>query len=347
MRALGHVSDGRYIEVGANDPVIDSVTHAFYDAGGAASPSSRCTRFAERHREQRPRDILVEAAISERPDRHRRAAPDRRHRAVHRCSTRSATVHRDVRLDRGRHRGAGAAAGRRPRSTRAGTTCRHPFHDDRRRGCRTDRAGHHRSAPLAAVGAGHRGDRAAVDHAVPRAVGADRSLDAGYRFCLFDGLSRVLCRQRTVRRAARGAELSGLRPRQLRAPRPRTASLRTRRRPAERSQAGPAAAAATRSAAAASDSAVRPGADWRASSAQTRARAAWQPLSGALATRRSRPGRRPVSDPAPSGGAGRPAGARALPVHRAERHAADPVLAGHRAAARVRRLIARRERAPR
>ena len=32
-RALGHVRDGFYIDVGANDPVEHSVTKAFYDAG--------------------------------------------------------------------------------------------------------------------------------------------------------------------------------------------------------------------------------------------------------------------------------------------------------------------------
>jgi hypothetical protein len=32
-RALGHVQDGFYIDVGASDPVEHSVTRAFYDAG--------------------------------------------------------------------------------------------------------------------------------------------------------------------------------------------------------------------------------------------------------------------------------------------------------------------------
>jgi len=32
-RALGHVSAGRYIDVGAQDPVVDSVSKAFYEHG--------------------------------------------------------------------------------------------------------------------------------------------------------------------------------------------------------------------------------------------------------------------------------------------------------------------------
>ena len=32
-RALGHISGGRYVEVGANDPIADSVTYAFYERG--------------------------------------------------------------------------------------------------------------------------------------------------------------------------------------------------------------------------------------------------------------------------------------------------------------------------
>ena len=32
-RALQHVENGFYVDVGANDPTVDSVTKAFYDRG--------------------------------------------------------------------------------------------------------------------------------------------------------------------------------------------------------------------------------------------------------------------------------------------------------------------------
>lgn len=64
MRALGHLDSGRYIEVGANDPVQDSVTRAFYNRGWSGITIEPMHDYAQRHRAQRPRDVLVEAAIS-------------------------------------------------------------------------------------------------------------------------------------------------------------------------------------------------------------------------------------------------------------------------------------------
>jgi len=64
MRALGFLDNGRYIEVGANDPTHDSVTRAFYNRGWSGITIEPMHDYAQQHRAERPRDILVEAAIS-------------------------------------------------------------------------------------------------------------------------------------------------------------------------------------------------------------------------------------------------------------------------------------------
>lgn len=64
-RALQHVTAGRYVEVGANHPTEMSVTKAFYDAGWSGITVEPVPVFAALHREERPRDTLVEAAITD------------------------------------------------------------------------------------------------------------------------------------------------------------------------------------------------------------------------------------------------------------------------------------------
>ncbi len=64
LRALGHLSEGRYVEVGANDPTVDSISHAFYGRGWSGITVEPVHVYAERHRAERPRDIVIEAAIS-------------------------------------------------------------------------------------------------------------------------------------------------------------------------------------------------------------------------------------------------------------------------------------------
>lgn len=64
-RALKHVPAGFYIDVGANDPLRDSVTRAFYDRGWRGlnvEPVS--AHFADLQRD-RPRDINLECAVGE------------------------------------------------------------------------------------------------------------------------------------------------------------------------------------------------------------------------------------------------------------------------------------------
>lgn len=64
FRALGDVERGRYVEVGANHPVDDSVSWAFYQRGWSGLTVEPVPDFARLHRAQRPRDTLVEAAVT-------------------------------------------------------------------------------------------------------------------------------------------------------------------------------------------------------------------------------------------------------------------------------------------
>lgn len=65
FRALGHISAGRYVEVGANHPTDDSATRAFYERGWSGLTVEPVPYFADLHREQRPRDTLVQAAVTD------------------------------------------------------------------------------------------------------------------------------------------------------------------------------------------------------------------------------------------------------------------------------------------
>lgn len=61
-RALGHVKNGFYIDVGANDPVEHSVTKAFYDAGWRGISIEPLPSFHQAFLEQRPRDVNLAIA---------------------------------------------------------------------------------------------------------------------------------------------------------------------------------------------------------------------------------------------------------------------------------------------
>lgn len=66
-RALKHIARGFYVDVGAFDPRVDSVTKAFYDLGWSGiniEPNPNCiSKFYS----QRPRDINLEVAIADQP----------------------------------------------------------------------------------------------------------------------------------------------------------------------------------------------------------------------------------------------------------------------------------------
>lgn len=63
-RALGNIPAGRYVEVGANHPSDDSATRAFYDRGWSGITVEPVPYFADLQRAERPRDHLVQAAIT-------------------------------------------------------------------------------------------------------------------------------------------------------------------------------------------------------------------------------------------------------------------------------------------
>lgn len=63
-RALGDIPNGRYVEVGANQPAMDSVTKAFYDRGWSGITIEPVHEYAEAHRAERPRDTMVETVIT-------------------------------------------------------------------------------------------------------------------------------------------------------------------------------------------------------------------------------------------------------------------------------------------
>jgi FkbM family methyltransferase len=64
-RALGTIPAGRYVEVGANHPSDDSATRAFYDRGWSGITVEPVPYFADLQRAERPRDHLVQAAITD------------------------------------------------------------------------------------------------------------------------------------------------------------------------------------------------------------------------------------------------------------------------------------------
>ena len=63
-RALGDVEAGFYIDVGAQDPDIDSVSKAFFDRGWRGIHIEPVPEYAERLRQARPGDTIIEAAAS-------------------------------------------------------------------------------------------------------------------------------------------------------------------------------------------------------------------------------------------------------------------------------------------
>jgi FkbM family methyltransferase len=63
-RALKHVENGLYIDVGAQHPVLDSVSKAFYEKGWRGIHVEATPAYARLLRQDRPDEIVVEAALS-------------------------------------------------------------------------------------------------------------------------------------------------------------------------------------------------------------------------------------------------------------------------------------------
>lgn len=67
-RALKDVKKGFYIDVGANDPVIDSVIKAFYDTGCRGINIEPVHDWLEKLQKYRPDDINIQTAVGNRKD---------------------------------------------------------------------------------------------------------------------------------------------------------------------------------------------------------------------------------------------------------------------------------------
>lgn len=65
-RALSHVAHGRYVDVGANDPVHLSVTKALYDRGWRGIDIDAVPEYAEQFLQARPGNEFVQAAVTDR-----------------------------------------------------------------------------------------------------------------------------------------------------------------------------------------------------------------------------------------------------------------------------------------
>jgi len=65
LRALRHVENGFYIDVGAQDPIEDSVTKAFYDRGWRGINLDPVDHWYQKLLQDRPRDINLRVAASD------------------------------------------------------------------------------------------------------------------------------------------------------------------------------------------------------------------------------------------------------------------------------------------
>ena len=66
-RALGHIENGFYIDIGAQDPIIDSVSLTFHKHGWRGVHVEPTPHYADLLRQQRPTDKIIQAAISTGP----------------------------------------------------------------------------------------------------------------------------------------------------------------------------------------------------------------------------------------------------------------------------------------
>ncbi|MCX4218710.1 MULTISPECIES: FkbM family methyltransferase [Pseudomonas] len=66
-RALQYFENGFYIDVGANDPIHDSVTKAFYDRGWQGINVEPMQNYHDALRQHRPRDTTLQCVASDQP----------------------------------------------------------------------------------------------------------------------------------------------------------------------------------------------------------------------------------------------------------------------------------------
>lgn len=64
-RALRHIENGTYVDVGAQDPVADSVSKAFYEHGWRGTHIEPVPFYVERLRQDRPDEVVLQVALGE------------------------------------------------------------------------------------------------------------------------------------------------------------------------------------------------------------------------------------------------------------------------------------------
>jgi FkbM family methyltransferase len=64
-RVLSRIEEGHYVSVGANHPRVDSVSRSFYERGWSGLEIDANPAFVALFAEQRPRDIFMQAAITD------------------------------------------------------------------------------------------------------------------------------------------------------------------------------------------------------------------------------------------------------------------------------------------
>jgi len=64
-RSLRHITSGFYIDVGAQDPLVDSVSRAFHDQGWRGIHVEPVSKYAALLRRHRPGDEVIEAVVGE------------------------------------------------------------------------------------------------------------------------------------------------------------------------------------------------------------------------------------------------------------------------------------------
>jgi len=67
-RALGQIEKGFYIDIGAQDPIIDSVSKAFYENGWRGLHIEATPYYAELLRQDRPDEQVLQVAVSDTQD---------------------------------------------------------------------------------------------------------------------------------------------------------------------------------------------------------------------------------------------------------------------------------------
>lgn len=64
-RALGHIANGFYLDIGAQDPVIDSVSLGFYENGWRGYHIEPTQQYAEKLRNARPDETVLQLALGQ------------------------------------------------------------------------------------------------------------------------------------------------------------------------------------------------------------------------------------------------------------------------------------------